>query len=168
MNYERLWTIADGARAGHRLSPDDTVFLAEAVPRALSAFPEVDLPPRVRHPAGFALSGAPIGTFLRAGLLLAGRNAFGPRYDGAPLYQAVEKDLAFGIMRSHFHHGYPKGAHCCLRCSLAVYPVLASGAIRYFDCAPLAAGLRSLIEERKWRFVKPPSEPMLRWSLGAA
>ena len=36
-------------------------------------------------------------------------------------------------MRSHFHHGYPKGVHCCVQCTLAVIPVLDAGAIRYFD-----------------------------------
>ena len=51
----------------------------------------------------------------------------------------MEKDLAFGIMRSHFHHGYPKGVHCCAQCTLAVIPVLEAGAIRYFDCRELSS-----------------------------
>jgi hypothetical protein len=165
MDYERLWSIADLARAGRRLAPEDGVFVREAVPGALEAFPDLDLPERVRHPAGFTVSGAPVGTFLRSGLLLAGQKVLGRRYEGSKFYQDVEKDLAFGIMRSHFHHGYPKGTHCCVRCSLAVYPVLAAGAIRYFDCAELAAGLRQLIEGGKWRFAKPPNAQMVAWSL---
>ena len=165
MAYERLWSIADLARAGRRLAAEDAVFVRETVPRALDSFPEVDLPERVRHPGGFALSGAPVGTFLRSGLLLAGQHVFGRRYEGSTFYQTVERDLAFGIMRSNFHHGYPKGAHCCVQCSLAVYPVLAAGAIRYFDCAELAGGLRRLVEERQWRFAKPPNARMVEWSL---
>ena len=51
-------------------------------------------------------------------------------------FENVERDLALGIMRSHFHHEYPKGTHCCVQCTLAVYPVLEAGAIRYFDCGP--------------------------------
>jgi hypothetical protein len=47
-----------------------------------------------------------------------------------------------------------------------VYPVLALGAIRYFDGAELAASVRQLIEQRKWRFSSPPNPKLLRWSLG--
>src|SRR5262245_30877025 len=46
------------------------------------------------------------------------------RYEGSGPYRNVERDLAFGIMRSHFYHEYPKGAHCCVQCSLAVHLVL--------------------------------------------
>lgn len=165
MDHERLWKIADLARAGRRLSPEDCMFVREVIPKELEAFPELDLPARVRHPGGFGLSGAPVGTFLRSGLLLAGQKVFGRRYEGSNFYQSVEKDLAFAIMRSHFHHGYPKGAHCCVQCSLAVYPVLEAEAIRYFNCADLAEGLRRLIEDRKWRFALAPNRQMLNWSL---
>ena len=166
MDYERLWRIADSARAGARLSQEENGFVREVVPAALAAFPSVELPERIRHPGGFALSGAPIGTFLKSGLLLAGQKVFGPRYDGSEFYQRVERDLAFGIMRSHFHHGYPKGTHCCVQCSLAVYPVLAAGAIHYFDSVELGAGLRRIIEGRQWRFATAPNARMMSWSLG--
>jgi hypothetical protein len=52
-----------------------------------------------------------------------------------------------------------------MQCSVAVYPVLAAGAIRYFDCAELARGLRQLIEAGGWRFAKPANAQMLSWSL---
>jgi hypothetical protein len=168
VDYERLWKIADWARTGRRLAPEDGVFVREVVPGDLDGFPDLHLPERVRHPAGFVLSGAPVGTFLRSGLLLAGQKAFGRRYEGSRFYQNVERDLAFGIMRSHFHHGYPKGVHCCVQCSLAVYPVLAAGAIRYFDCMELAEELRRLIEGRKWRFAKPANAQMISWSLSSS
>jgi hypothetical protein len=167
VDFERLWTIADLARAGRRLAPEDGVFVREVVPKELEAFPDLELPERVRHPAGFVLSGAPVGTFLRSGLLLAGQKASGRRYKGSRFYQNVERNLAFGIMRSHFHHRYPKGAHCCVQCSLAVYPVLAARAIRYFDCVELAEGLRRLIESRTWRFKRPLNAQMIAWSLSA-
>jgi hypothetical protein len=102
VDYERLWTIADLARAGCRLTPDDNIFVREVAPKVLQAFPKLDLPKRARHPAGFAVSGAPVGTFLRSGLLLAGQKVFGRRYEGSRFYQDVEKDLAFGIMRRIF------------------------------------------------------------------
>jgi hypothetical protein len=166
MDYERLWAIADSARDRRSLTPDDARFIRDEVPRDLAGFPRIALPKSIKHPAGFSLSGAPIGTFLRSALLLAGRKALGNRYGGNPFYEDVERDLAFGIMRSNFHHGYPKGAHCCQQCTLAVYPVLRLGAIRYFDCAELAEGIRRLVRERKWRFSSAPNPKLLRWSLG--
>ena len=93
---------------------------------------------------GFTVSGAPIGTFLRSALLIAGQKALGRRFANHGFFETVERDLALGVMRSHFHHEYPKGTHCCVRCTLAVYPVLEVGAIRYFDCAPLAEQVRVL------------------------
>ncbi len=98
-------------------------------------------------------------------MLIAGQKVFGRRYGGSVFYETVEKDLAFGIMRSHFHRGFPKGSHCCVQCSLAVYPVLEAGAIRYFDCAALADNLRRLIDEGQWRFSKPVNPKLVGWSL---
>lgn len=128
----------------------------------------MNLPKVIKHPAGFSISGAPVGTFLRSALLIAGRKALGNRYGGSPFYEMVERDLAFGIMRSHFHHGYPKGTHCCVQCTLAVYPVLEVGAIRYFDCTQLATNLRRLIQRGGWRFTKPANARLTRWALGEA
>ncbi len=166
VDYGRVWSIADAARAGRRIAPDDSTFIRETAPGELAAFPDVKLPKSVRHPAGFTLSGAPVGTFLRCGLLLAAQKVVGRRYEASKFYQAVEKDLAFAVMRSHFHHGYPKGAHCCVQCSLAVLPVLEAEALRYFDCKALAQGLRGMIEGGAWRFSKPPNATMVNWSLG--
>jgi hypothetical protein len=166
MNFDTLWTAAERARARHRLSSDDIAFAREVVPKEFEAFPKLKMPKAIRHPAGFTITGAPVGTFLRSALLLAGQKALGSRFGGSDFYEAVEKDLAFGIMRSHFHHGYPKGTHCCVQCTLAVYPTLVAGAIRYFDCGKLAREVRRLIVEGGWRFVKPPNAKMLRWALG--
>ena len=137
MDLDTLWAVADRARAKPRLSPKDVSFVRDVVPRQLDAFPRVTFPARIRHPAGFSISGASVGTFLRAALLIAGQKALGRRCGGSEFYERVERDLAFGIMRSHFHHGYPKGVHCCVPCTLAVIPVLDAGAIRYFDCREL-------------------------------
>ena len=125
------------------------------------------LPKTIRPPAGFSITGAPIRTFLKSALLLAGQKALGSRYGGSPFYERVEEDLAFGIMRSHFHHGYPKGTHCCVQCTLAVLPVLEADAIRYFDCAPLARDVRRLIEDGGWRFAKPANPGLTRRALGS-
>jgi hypothetical protein len=166
MDFDTLWNVAARARAKQRLSSADISFVREVVPAELKSFPHVQLPKTIRHPAGFAISGAPVGTFLRSALLIAGQKALGTRFGGSAFYERVEKDLAFGIMRSHFHHGYPKGTHCCVQCTLAVYPVLEAGAIRFFDCAPLARDVRRLIADGEWRFVKPPNAKMLHWALG--
>ena len=165
MELERLWSVADRARTRQRLNPDDLTFVRKVLPAELDAFPRLKLPKSIRHPAGFTVSGAPVGTFLRSALLLAGKRALGDRFAGSPFYETVEKDLAFGIMRSHFHHGYPKGAHCCVQCTLAVYPALAAGTMRYFDCAVLARDVERLVREGQWRFATPANPAMLRWAL---
>jgi hypothetical protein len=166
MDLDRLWTVADRARMRQRLSSADTAFMRDVVPRELDSFPRLRLPKTIRHPAGFSITGAPVGTFLRSALLVAGQKALGRRFGGSEFYENVEKDLAFGIMRSYFHHGYPKGTHCCVQCTLAVYPTLEVGAIRYFACGRLAQDVRRLITQGKWRFVKPPNAKMTSWALG--
>lgn len=166
MDLDQLWDLSDRARNRHKLTPKDVEYIKKTLPAELADFPCLDLPKRVSHPAGFSISGAPVGTFLRSALLLSGQRALGRRYDGLEFYERVEKDLAFGIMRSHFHHGYPKGTHCCAQCTLAVYPVLEAGAIRYFDTAKLAKVVCQLIEKKEWRFSNFSNAKMLKWSLG--
>ena len=74
MNCERLWVVAERARARGLLSRDDTAFVRETLPAALESSPRITLPKTIRHPGGFTVSGAPVGTFLRsARLLLAGQ-----------------------------------------------------------------------------------------------
>ena len=168
MDLDTLWVVADRARERSRLVPDDVAFIRDIAPEQLAAFPELRLPARIRHPAGFSVSGASVGTFLRSALLVAGQKALGRRFGGAEFYERVERDLAFGIMRSHFHHGYPKGAHCCVQCTLAVIPVLDAGAIRYFECRELSVAVRRLVRQRQWRFAKSAEPRMVRWALGGA
>jgi hypothetical protein len=168
MDLDTLWTVADRARTMRRLPSEDIAFVRDVVPKELESFPRLKLPKAIRHPAGFSVSGAPVGTFLRSALLVAAQKALGDRFGGSPFYERVERDLAFGIMRSHFHHGYPKGTHCCVQCTLAVYPTLEARAIRYFDCAQISQDVRRLITEGKWRFVNPPNAKMVDWSLGKA
>ena len=98
--------------------------------------------------------------------IIAGQRALGKRFGGSEFYERVEKDLAFGIMRSHFHHGYPKGVHCCVQCTLAVIPVLEAGAIRYFDCRELSKAARRIVRQRQWRFAKSTDPRLVRWALG--
>jgi hypothetical protein len=167
MDYSQLFAIADRARAGSKPTGAEVAFVSETVPDALATYPDITLPRTVRHPAGFSVSGAPVGTFLRSALLHAGAKVFGKRYEGSDFYFGVERDLAFGIMRSHFHHGHPKGAHCCSQCTLAVLPVLEAGLIRYFDCAPLAENVRRVVTKGDWRFATAPNAKMAAWSLGA-
>jgi hypothetical protein len=143
-----------------RLAPKDVAFIRDVVPGRLESFPRLKLPASVRHPAGFAVSGASVGTFLRSALLVAGQKALGRRFGGHEFYDRIERDLAFGIMRSHFHHGYPKGVHCCVQCTLAVIPVLDAGAIRYFDC-PVLPGASSANANGG-----SPDRPIREWCAG--
>jgi hypothetical protein len=165
MDFERLFAVADQARRPGRLSADDANFVCETVPAALADFPKVTPPKSVRHPGGFTVNGAPVGTFMRSALLLAGQKALGKGFGGDPFYERVESDLALRIMRSHFHGGAPKGAFCCKRCTLAILPVLEADAIRWFDGPPLAKDVRRMIDAGEWRFASPPAEAMRQWAL---
>lgn len=166
MDYDRLFAIADAARTRRGLSRDDIAFVRDDVPAILASFPRLKRPAKIRHPSGFSISGAPVETFVKSALLMAGQRALGRRYAGSPFYERVEVDLALHIMRSHFHHDYPKGTHCCVPCTLAVLPALEMNAIRYFDSCALAKEVRPLIEARGWRFATAaPNAKMLQWAL---
>ena len=167
-DLDTLWAVAERARARSPLSRGDVSFVRNVAPDRFDDYPGLKLPATVRHPAGFSVSGASVGTFLRSALLIAGQKALGRRYGGAEFYERVERDLAFGIMRSHFHNGYPKGVHCCARCTLAVIPVLDAGAIRYFDCRELSQAVKLLVRQRKWRFARRVDPRMVGWALGDA
>jgi hypothetical protein len=165
-NLDTLWAVADRSRARAPLAPKDVWFVRDVIPDQFVSFPKLKLPSKIRHPGGFSISGAPVGTFIRAALLVAGQKALGRRFAGSEFYERVEQDLALRIMRSHFHHGHPKGAYCCVQCTLAVIPVLEAGAIRYFDCRELSQAVRLLVRQRKWRFSRPVDPRVVRWALG--
>ena len=165
MDLDTLWAVADRARAHGRLAPEDVSFVRDVAPGQFDSFPKLKLPATIRHPAGFSVSGAPVGSFVRAALLVAGQKALGRRFRGAEFYERVEQDLALRIMRSYFHNGYPKGAYCCVQCTLAVIPALEAGAIRYFDCRELLRSVRLLVGQRQWRFARAVDPRMLRWAL---
>ena len=80
MDFDMLWVVADRARTKPRLAPDDVAFVRDVVPAQLDAFPKLKLPTSIRHPAGFSISGASVGTFLRSALLVAGQKALGRRF----------------------------------------------------------------------------------------
>ena len=168
IDLDTVWEVAERARARSRLSPGDVSFVRNVAPDQFDDYSRLKLPGTVRHPAGFSVSGASVGTFLRSALLIAGQKALGRRCGGAEFYERVERDLAFGIMRSHFHNGYPKGVHCCVQCTLAVIPVLDAGAIRYFDCRELSRAVKLLVRRRKWRFAQRIDPRMVGWALGDA
>ncbi len=163
---DTLWAVADRARARAPLAHEDVVFVRNIAPDRFNPLQTLKLPPSIEHPAGFSVSGASVRTFVQSALLVAGQRALGRRFGASEFYERVEKDLAFGIMRSHFHLGYPKGVHCCVQCTLATIPVLDAGAIRYFDCRELSQAARLLIQKREWRFAKPVDPRIVRWAIG--
>ena len=166
MDFDFLWKISERAKNRQKLTQDEKIFVSDVVLEELSEFPRISVPDRVRHPGGFSISGRPVVTLLGSALLLSAQGALGKRYaDRSQFYGRVEEKLAFEIMRSHFHLGYPKGAHCCGQCTLAVYPVLRAEAIRWFDCRNLATAVRQIIETRSWRFSKSTNPKMVEWAL---
>ena len=74
-----------------RLAPEDVSFVGDVVPGQLDSFPRMKLPTSVRHPAGFAVSGASVGTFVRGALLVAGQKALGRRFGGSEFYERVRR-----------------------------------------------------------------------------
>jgi hypothetical protein len=108
IDLDTLWEVADQARGRARLSSSEVKFVRDIAPSQLDSFPRLKLPKSIRHPASFSVSGASAGTFVRSALLVAGQKALGRRFGGHEFCERVEKDLAFGIMRSHFHNGYPR------------------------------------------------------------
>ena len=78
---DRLWVVADRARARGPLSREDIAFVRDTIPAALGSS-QVKLRMTIRHPGGFTVSGAPVGTFLNSVLLLAGQKALGRRFGG--------------------------------------------------------------------------------------
>jgi hypothetical protein len=165
MDYDRLFHIADSARSRRPLSAQDASFICDKVPAALAKFPNIERPKTLQHPAGFSISGAPVGTYIRSALLLAGQKALGRRYPGSDFYQRVESEFARSIMGAYFNGMAPKGAFCCKQCTLAVLPVLEANAIRWFECGPLAKDVRRMIGRGEWRFSTPANPKMLAWSL---
>jgi hypothetical protein len=165
MDFDRLFRVADRARGRGKLSGTDVAFIRDEVPKALADFPHFKRPPVIDHPGGFRVTGAPTGTFTRCALLLAGQKALGRRAGGHRFYDRVERDLAMMIMGANFEGNAPKGTFCCSQCTLAILPVLEAGAIRYFNCKPLAHNVRTLIKEKRWRFAGKQNPKLLKWSL---
>jgi hypothetical protein len=165
MNYAKLFEIADKAREHGKLTGSDVAFVRDEIPRSLADFPHFERPKAIDHPGGFRVTGAPTGTFTRSALLLAGQKALGRRAGGHRFYDRVERDLAMMIMGAHFDGNAPKGTFCCSQCTLAILPVLEANAIRYFECKPLARNVRSVIEQKRWRFSGKQNPRMLKWSL---
>jgi hypothetical protein len=166
-SLDTLLAVADRARLRRLLPPDDVLWVTKIAPDQLNSLQTLKLPASIKHPTGFSVSGASVRTFVQSALIVAGQKALGRRFDASEFYERVERDLAFGIMRSNFHLGYPKGAYCCVQCTLATIPVLDAGAIRYFDCRELSRAVKLLIQKRKWRFAKPVDPRMVRWALGS-
>ena len=166
MDYERLLKIGDQCRFPIRLSSQDKVFICETVPEELHTFPNFKYPSHLKHPGGFTISGAVVRSFIKCALVLAGRRALGVQYyRQSEFYDHVARELTLGMTLSHFHHSDPKGAYCCAQCTLALYPVLKAGALRWVNCIQLASAVRSLIEDRKWRFTTSTNPRMITWSL---
>src|SRR4051812_42142546 len=60
MDLDTLWAVADRARERPRLIPEDVNFIRDVAPDQLESFPRLQLPTRIRHPAGFSISGASV------------------------------------------------------------------------------------------------------------
>ena len=66
MDLDTLWSVADRARTRQRMPSQDVAFVRDVVPGELESFPNLKLPKAIRHPSGFSISGAPVGTLRRS------------------------------------------------------------------------------------------------------
>ena len=166
MDYDRLWAIAEATRDKKRLSQEDRRYVIEDLPRQFSHYPDLRAPGRIRHPAGFSVSGAQARTLLRSALLLAARGAAGIDYHReSRFYGSIETDLALRIALSAFRHDDPRGAYCCPACTLAVLPLYECRAIHWFDCRELEGAVRTIVSSRAWRFAARIDARMVNWAL---
>ena len=165
MYIERLVELSEQAKNGGKFTREEKTYIDVELPKLLKDYPDIDVPRKFKHPAGFSVSGAPVRTFLKSMLLMSGRRALGHRFGGSEFYEKVEYDLAFHIMRSHFHNQYPKGTFCCAKCTLAILPALRMKTIRWFDCEESADSILEVVNEKQWRYSNFKNQNMLDWSL---
>ena len=83
MDLDQLLEVADRARLRSKVSHEDSMFVRRDLPDLLSDFPHLKLPKKIKHPAGFSVAGASIGTFVRCASLICGKRVLGARYDGS-------------------------------------------------------------------------------------
>ena len=110
------------------------------------------------HPAGFSISGAPVGTFLRSAPHRRAEGA-GQKVWRIRLLERVEKDLAFGASCARIF------TTAIRRVYIAVFSAHLR-AIRYFDCRELFVALQRIVRQRQWRFAKSTDPRIVRWALG--
>lgn len=166
MDYERILRIGDLARFRVKLSPDDQEFIRDRVPLEMQALPGASYPRRIRHPAGFTISGAVVRTFVKCALVLSAQRVLGRQYyKASDFYDRAASELMLGMTLTHFQYGAPKGAYCCAQCTLAFLPVLEARALRWINCPQLASAVKVLIRRRQWRFSSSTNPRMISWSL---
>ena len=95
MELDQLWEVADRARNSAKVSQEDSGFVRRELPELLSDFPHLKLPKRISHPAGFAVTGASIGTFVRCASLIAAKRVLGARYKGFRLLRVHREGSRF-------------------------------------------------------------------------
>ena len=82
MDLDQLWNVADRARTRGKVSQGDSAFVRKELPALLCDFPHLRLPNKISHPAGFTVTGASVGTFVRCASLIAAQRVLGTRYKG--------------------------------------------------------------------------------------
>ena len=82
-SMQSTWTLCGRSRSerarGRRFHQATSRSSGTSRPIGFDDYPRLKLPATVRYPAGFSVSGASVGTFLRSALLIAGQKALGRR-----------------------------------------------------------------------------------------
>jgi hypothetical protein len=166
MTFEELteWMSA----VGNKSLPSE---LRQRIPRELPVFVRgIDpktAPKRVRLPTGESLTDATRMTAIKCHALLLARKAHGPSFfRAAAEYEALAKDLLFGVMRHYFNTGDPKGVFCCPPCTISLLPLYALGCFRWVDCDELTSAVTDAIERRQSVFRRSYPQAYAQWAKG--
>ena len=167
MTFDDLaaWTRLIGER--QKLSSSVKAQVVKELPVFLRELSSKTAPPRWKLPTGESLSDATRLTAMRCHCLLLARTVFGVNYIKAdPEYEALARDVLFGVMRHAFNTSDPKGVFCCPPCTLSLLPLYAASCFKWVDCAELKANVIGALERGESVFRRSYPKAYAEWVLG--
>jgi hypothetical protein len=159
------WTVALGAN--ERLSADVRQRVSRELPSFIGAMDPKTAPQRIKLPSGESLTDATRMTAIKCHSLLLARKVHGAGFfKAAPEYEALAKNLLFGVMRHHFNTGHPKGVFCCPPCTISLLPLYALGCFRWVDCGELKSAVLQAMARRQSVFGGEYPKAYAQWAKG--
>lgn len=169
LDLEKLRDYMDRAHLPKMVSVAEKAELRETLPLFVSSITPQSVPKSVKLPAGGSVTSGTRMTAVRSFSLLLARRAFGKTYYKVdPSFEALAREVLFGVMRHHYMHDAPKGLFCCATCSLSLLPLYAADSFRYIDCREAEANVREALETGTELFRSGYPKPYAEWSLAAS